>query len=199
MGKINKFANIYDTNGNLIRHVGDDGKLKKYTIQELEDLLDKLAEDKDENGNVKDPKALNNVNSILFQEYQKHGNPHEKELLEKLQKIQEEKQSGETTMVEKTSENDITNALQDVESTEYKTSFTPDEYSWDVVPKEGAFYAGEPTKKMFEDVEITEPIEEDEKAEVTNITDTEDFHAEKLVDRETNYEPDQYVDFEMVA
>lgn len=82
MGKINKYANIYDTEGNLIRHVGDDGKLKNYTTEELEQLLDKLAEDKDENGNVKDPQALNNVNSILFQHYQKYGPS--KSLLDKL-------------------------------------------------------------------------------------------------------------------
>ena len=65
MGKINKYANIYDKEGNLMRHVGDDGKLKKYTINELEDLVDKLAEDKDENGNVKDPQSLTYILSFL--------------------------------------------------------------------------------------------------------------------------------------
>lgn len=74
MGKINKFANIYDTEGNLIRHTADDGKLKNYTIEELEQLVDKLAEDKDENGNIKDPQALNNVYGVLSNEYKKNPN-----------------------------------------------------------------------------------------------------------------------------
>ena len=83
MGKINKYANIYK-DGELIRHVNEDGRLDSYTITEVEELVDKLANDKDENGNIKDQQALNNANSWLFGMYQKYGNPHESEILEML-------------------------------------------------------------------------------------------------------------------
>lgn len=109
MGKINKYANIYDKEGNLIRRVGDDGKLKKYTINELEDLVDKLAEDKDENGNVKDPQSLNNVFSVLSEQYKK--NP--KYLFNKINELQKKNESEGATMAEKTSAEDIEKALND--------------------------------------------------------------------------------------
>lgn len=95
MGKINRYANIYDTNGNLLRHTNENGYLEDMTIQEVEELVDKLGEDKDENGRVKDPQALNNANSILFQMYQKYGNPHEQELKEIIKKYQESKTTKE--------------------------------------------------------------------------------------------------------
>ncbi len=139
MGKINKFANIYDKDGNLIRHVGDDGKLKNYTTEELEELVDKLSEDKDENGNVKDPKALNNVSAMLFQYYQKYGNPHEKDLIQKLQDYQKAKSEG-ITMVPKTDEETVKKALSEVadepintvsqseELVDRETNYEPDTY-----------------------------------------------------------------------
>lgn len=146
MGKINKYANIYDKDGNLIRHVGDDGKLKNYTTEELEQLLDKLAEDKDENGNVKDPQALNNVNAMLFQYYQKYGPS--KSLLDKL------------NTYKKTDTEQVTKALEEVD-TEMKTL-----------------------------------SEEDQKALYDDMRSFED--SEQLVERETEYEPESYVDFEEV-
>ena len=84
MRNIDKKANIYDKEGNLIRHVDYDNKLHSYTVYELEDLLDKLSNDKDENDRIKDPNAVNNVNAMLFQFYQKYGNPHAAEILSKL-------------------------------------------------------------------------------------------------------------------
>lgn len=84
MRNIDKRANIYDKEGNLIRHVDYDNKLHSYTVYELEDLLDKLSNDKDENGRIKDPNAVNNINAMLFQFYQKYGNPHAAEILSKL-------------------------------------------------------------------------------------------------------------------
>lgn len=140
MGKINKYANIYDKDGNLLRHVGEDGKLKNYTTEELEQLLDKLAEDKDENGNVKDPQALNNVNAMLFQYYQKYGPS--KSLLDKL------------NTYKKTDTEQVTKALEDVD-TEMKT------------------------------------LSEEEKEALY-----EDMKKIALTERETDYEPEQYVDFE---
>jgi len=143
MGKINKFANIYDKDGNLIRHVGDDGKLKNYTISELEELVDKLAEEKDENGNVKDPQSLNNAYSVLSEQYKK--NP--KYLFNKMAELQKQRAEGEAPMAEKTSEEEVKKALEDVET-----------------------YSSEPPK-----------------------TD-----SEELVERKTDYEPEQYVEFEEV-
>lgn len=84
MNKINKFANLYDKDGNLLRHVNEDGVLEDYTIEELEELVDALAEDADENGRIKDIRAYNNAQSILFKMYMKYGNPHKEELLEKV-------------------------------------------------------------------------------------------------------------------
>lgn len=134
MGKINKYANIYDKDGNLLRHVGEDGKLKNYTTEELEALVDKLAEDKDEEGHIKDPIAYRNVNSMLFQYYQKYGNPHEAELIKKLQEVQKQKESGEVTMVEKTTSEEVEKALEEVkistkeELVERDTDYEPEQY-----------------------------------------------------------------------
>lgn len=154
MGKINKYANIYDKEGNLIRHVGDDGKLKKYTINELEDLVDKLAEDKDENGNVKDPQSLNNVFSVLSEQYKK--NP--KYLFNKINELQKKNESEGATMAEKTSAEDIEKALNDTV-----------------------------------DDGIIEPDNEEVHLRSTS-TD-----SEQLVERETTYKPDTYVQFEEIT
>lgn len=88
MGKISKYSNIYDKNGNLLRHVNDDGVLKEYSIEELETLIDELANDKDENGNVKNPQALNNANQIYFMICQRPENA--AILRDRFTKIQEE-------------------------------------------------------------------------------------------------------------
>ena len=127
MGKINKYANIYDKEGNLIRHVGDDGKLKKYTINELEDLVDKLAEDKDENGNVKDPQILNNVYSVLSEQYKKNPSY----LINKLSKLQKEANPEGSTMAEKATTEEVEKALKEVDSEQFverETNYEPDTY-----------------------------------------------------------------------
>lgn len=134
MGKINKYANIYDTEGNLIRHVGDDGKLKNYTINELEDLVDKLAKDKDENGNVNDPQSLNNVFSVLTEEYRKHPNY----IIQKLQELNKAKNTEGSIMAEKTTPEEVEKALSvssrppkqdDSEQlVERETNYEPDTY-----------------------------------------------------------------------
>lgn len=127
MGKINKYANIYDTEGNLIRHVGDDGKLKNYTINELEDLVDKLAEDKDEEGHVKDPQSLNNVYSVLTEEYRKHPNY----LIQKLQELNKAKNTEGSIMAEKTTPEEVEKALKQDDSeqlVERETNYEPDTY-----------------------------------------------------------------------
>lgn len=72
MGKICKYCNIYDkdcTSDNyaehIIRHVNNKGILENYTLDELKQLAEKLAEDKDENGQIKDMRALMNVYSMI--------------------------------------------------------------------------------------------------------------------------------------
>ena len=127
MGKINKYANIYDKEGNLIRHVGDDGKLKKYTINELEDLVDKFAEDKDENGNVKDPQSLNNAYSVLSEQYKKNPSY----LINKLSKLQKEVNPEGSTMAEKATTEEVEKALKETDSeqlVERETNYEPDTY-----------------------------------------------------------------------
>ena len=127
MGKINKYANIYDKEGNLIRHVGDDGKLKKYTINELEALVDNLAEDKDENGNVKDPQSLNNAYSVLSEQYKKNPSY----LINKLSKLQKEANPEGSTMAEKATTEEVEKALKEVDSEQFverETNYEPDTY-----------------------------------------------------------------------
>ncbi len=88
MGKISKYSNVYDKNVNLLRHVNDDGVLEEYSMEELETLIDELANDKDENGNVKNPQALNNANQIYFMICQRPENA--AILRDRFTKIQEE-------------------------------------------------------------------------------------------------------------
>lgn len=97
MGKINKYANIYDKNGKLVRRVDErSGKLKPYSIEELEKLVDSLANDRDEAGRIKDERALNNANMILMQLYNtKKGRIRLKELFDELKAKQKEKPTKE--------------------------------------------------------------------------------------------------------
>ncbi len=89
MGKINKFANVYDKDGNCTNHVGEDGVLHNYTMEQLEKLVDELGNDKDENGKIRNMQAFNNASSILFRYYQQYGNPHEAEIIDALTKLKE--------------------------------------------------------------------------------------------------------------
>lgn len=92
MGKINKYANIYSkdcTSENCKDHLirpTIDGQLKDYSLEELEKLVDDLGNDKDDNGHIRNKQAFNNASSMLFQYYQKYGNPHKDELIHTLTK-----------------------------------------------------------------------------------------------------------------
>ena len=89
MGKINKYANIYNKDGNIIRKLNNEGMLEDYTTEELEKLVDELGNDKE--------------SKMLFQYYQKYGNPHEKELIETLKKsrpIEEQKKQALKTVMD---------------------------------------------------------------------------------------------------
>lgn len=85
-----KFANTYK-NGKIISKKDKYGRTRAYTIEEVEQLIDELSNDKDENGKVKDPESLNNAVKVLMQLYRKYGNPHEKDIIEAIKKAQEEK------------------------------------------------------------------------------------------------------------
>ena len=103
MGKINKYSNIYDKDGNLIRHVDEDGTLHNYTIDELQELVNKLTEDRDEDGNIKNPQALNNAPGKLFRMYQEEpGQLHLRAMFEEFkQRAEEAKKSSTEEQVEK--------------------------------------------------------------------------------------------------
>lgn len=68
MGKISKYSNLYRNNV-LERSVDDKGILRKYTLKEVQDLVDKLGTEKDENGRIKDQEGFNNASYILMQMY----------------------------------------------------------------------------------------------------------------------------------
>ena len=68
MGKISKYSNLYKDN-TLIRSVNNKGVLEKYTLKEVQDLVDKLGTEKDENGRIKDQEGFNNASYILMKMY----------------------------------------------------------------------------------------------------------------------------------
>lgn len=90
MGKINKNSNLYDKDGNFLHKPG------KYTIGELEVLIDTL----DENS-----KEFANATAILMHMYEQKGNPHIDELIQKL--IAQSKT--------KTTKAEIVDALKDID------------------------------------------------------------------------------------
>lgn len=70
MAQINKHANIYDIDGNLINKVDDKGNLPKKTIDEVEALVDKLTRDVADNPHNEVYKVyLNNAQSYLYYLY----------------------------------------------------------------------------------------------------------------------------------
>jgi len=101
-----KYANWYDQDGNIINKKDENGRTRDYTIEEVEELVDTLANDKDDDGKVKNPTALNKANMILFRLYQQYGNPHESELIEKLKEARKTK----------TTEEEVTEKLREVAS-----------------------------------------------------------------------------------
>lgn len=97
MGKINKYSNLYDKNGKIIRKVNNNGILKNVTIPELEELIDKYDGDKND-------RELDNMKMALFQMYNKYGDPHRDELVKRLLEEQ----------AKKTNPKDVTNKLQEL-------------------------------------------------------------------------------------
>lgn len=89
MGKISKYSNLYDKNGNFLHKPGN------YSIEELEELVDTLD---------KNSKEFANATAILMNMYEQKGNPHRDELIQKL--IEQSKT--------KTTKTDVNNALNEV-------------------------------------------------------------------------------------
>ena len=97
MGKISKNSNLYDKDGKFLHKPG------KYTIEELEKLVDTLD---------KNSREFANATAILMHMYEQKGNPHKDELVQKL--IEQSKT--------KTTKAEVINALKDVNVTESNDS-----------------------------------------------------------------------------
>lgn len=93
MGKISKNSNLYDKDGKFLHKPG------KYTIEELEELIDTLD---------KNSKEFANATAILMHMYEQKGNPHRDELIQKL--IEQSKT--------KTTKDEVVNALNDLKDEE---------------------------------------------------------------------------------
>ena len=89
MGKISKYSNLYDKDGNFLHKPGN------YSIEELEELIDTLD---------KNSKEFANATAILMHMYEQKGNPHRDELIQKL--IEQSKT--------KTTKAEVVNALKDI-------------------------------------------------------------------------------------
>ena len=92
MGKISKNSNLYDKNGKFLHKPG------KYTIEELEDLIDTLD---------KNSREFASATAILMHMYEQKGNPHKDELIQKL--IEQSKT--------KTTKAEVVNTLNEVNET----------------------------------------------------------------------------------
>lgn len=93
MGKISKYSNLYDKDGNFLHKPGN------YSIEELEELVDTLD---------KNSKEFANATAILMHMYEQKGNPHRDELIQKL--IKQSKT--------KTTKAEVVNALNDMKDEE---------------------------------------------------------------------------------
>lgn len=100
MGKINKYSNLYDKNGKIIRKVNDNGILKNVTIPELEEMIDKYGGDKNS-------RELDNMKMMLFRMYNTYGNPHAQELIDRIK----------AEAAKKTSPEEVANKLQELNDT----------------------------------------------------------------------------------
>lgn len=92
MGKISKYSNLYDKDGNFLHKPG------RYTIEELEELIDTLD---------KNSREFASATAILMHMYEQKGNPHRNELIQKL--IEQSKT--------KTTKAEVINALNEANET----------------------------------------------------------------------------------
>ena len=102
MGKISKNSNLYDKDGKFLHKPG------KYTIEELEELIDTLD---------KNSREFASATAILMHMYEQKGNPHKDELIQKL--IEQSKT--------KTTKAEVVNALNDMKDEEERENVSSTE------------------------------------------------------------------------
>lgn len=111
---INLGGNLYHKDGTLYRKA----PIKAVTIPELEQMIDECPNE----GYPGSPDAKNNMIGMLWGLYNKYGNPHEAELIERLQKAAEQH----------TTSSDVQQALEDVDKEltkpTYDTNTNEEEY-----------------------------------------------------------------------
>lgn len=114
MAKIDKHANLYDKDGNLIRRVNDKGILEDYTIPELEQLVDELSKDETKQT------EYNNALRVLISMYNtKQGKEYQKKVIESLTPPKSDSEQA----VEKLQE-----VVEDIEEPTYNTDANEAEY-----------------------------------------------------------------------
>lgn len=138
MGKISKNSNLYDKDGKFLHKPG------KYTIEELEELIDTLD---------KNSREFASATAILMHMYEQKGNPHKDELIQKL--IDQSKT--------KTTKAEVINALKDVNITE------SNDFSKDIKDEETG-KDGSRAEGCVSD--ITEGTRESRRGSSSNETDT---------------------------
>lgn len=94
MGAISKYSNIYTKDGQFLHRPG------KYNITEVEELLDKLSKDKPNST------EYNNTFKTLLGMYEKYGNPHKNEIIQKINDYAKSK----------TTKEEVVNAIKEVEN-----------------------------------------------------------------------------------
>lgn len=127
MGKINKYSNLYDKEGKLIKHVNDEGVLTQFTIKEIEELVDTLD---------KNTKEYQNAIMVLTEMYK---NPKTKEDIEYVESLQKDliKRLQDEANKKKDEENRVVKALGEVkeeidnENTENNVSEDSNNYNVD--------------------------------------------------------------------
>jgi len=118
MSKINKYANLYDKEGNLLKKA----PLTDYTIEETEKLVDDLTEQYKNDPENKDLKLrLDNAAQYLYGLYLRYGNPHEKELVERIKQAANKDVSEDQIK-------EALNAVSDELKKTYNTDTNDDEY-----------------------------------------------------------------------
>ncbi len=138
MGKISKNSNLYDKDGKFLHKPG------KYTIEELEELVDTLD---------KNSREFANATAILMHMYEQKGNPHNDELIQKI--IEQSKT--------KTTKAEVINALKDVNVTESNDS--SNDIKDEEIGKDGSIAEGCVS-------DIIEGTREPRRGSSTNETDT---------------------------
>lgn len=127
MGKINKYSNLYDKEGKLIKQVNDEGVLTQFTIKEIEELVDTLD---------KNTKEYQNAIMVLTEMYK---NPKTKEDIEYVESLQKDliKRLQDEANKKKDEENRVVKALGEVkeeidnENTESNVSEDSNNYNVD--------------------------------------------------------------------